>query len=106
MVSIYDLQGRSVFDVKGLGINFGAAVTGGAFISRNSYYGQEFNRVLLNSNGSIATTTLTNKGGYYDARGDTAVNAIAACTGALCGLGQLGGDLAVVSSSTGASACV
>jgi hypothetical protein len=35
--------GINLLNIKDLNTNFGSAITGGAFISRNSYFGEEFN---------------------------------------------------------------
>jgi hypothetical protein len=55
-LTVKDTAGNVSLEVKNFGNSFGTAVTGGAFISRNSYWGEEFNRFQTN-NCSQTTTT-------------------------------------------------
>jgi hypothetical protein len=71
--------GVNLLDVKDLSTNFGSAVTAGAFISRNSYWGEEFNNSHLTGCSTTAALSAGTVNAY--ARGDTGgnLNSAVAC---------------------------
>lgn len=89
---------NSIFNVKHLAANFGAAATTGAFISRNSYWGEEFN--VTQTNNCSATTTAN----AWKVRGDNGNNVGTACT---AGNGELAFSraLGVAASGNTSAAC-
>jgi hypothetical protein len=79
----------NVFDVKDLGTNFGGAVTSGAFIGKNSYFGDEFN---AGHNTTCTVPSTAGNGVNSYARGDYGNSGSAtACTAAGVNVG--GGEL-------------
>jgi|GEM_PF-2871453 len=97
---------NSIFNIKHMGTNFGAAATTGAFISKNSYWGEEFNVTQTNN---CSSTTTTNA---WKVRGDSGNNVGTACTAGngelalsrVLGLGGSGNTSAACSSNS-ATAC-
>ncbi len=79
--------GINLLQVKDLNTNFGSAVTGGAFIGRNSYFGEEFN----NYRGTAATADC------IQGRGDFGDPGTAACT---TGTGELTLDVTTTGGGT------
>lgn len=53
-LSVTDSSNNTLLSLKDLSTNFGAALTAGAFISRNSYFGEEFNMIKPTCNDSTA----------------------------------------------------
>ncbi|TSC85122.1 MAG: hypothetical protein G01um101413_506 [Parcubacteria group bacterium Gr01-1014_13] len=59
-----DSTTSSLLIVKDMNNNFGSAVTAGAFIQRNSYFGEEFN-IFRRGNCTITTTMARGDAGFY-----------------------------------------
>ncbi len=69
-----DSSGNSIFGLKYLAGNFGAFASAGAFVSKNNYWGEEFNVTQTN----VCSRTTTTNG--WKARGDFGSNGGTACT--------------------------
>lgn len=61
--NINNSNANSIFNVRHMGTNFGSLVTGGAFMQKNSYFGEEFNISPVNASQTcLANATSTNIG--------------------------------------------
>jgi hypothetical protein len=95
--------GINLLDVKDLNTNFGSAITAGAFISRNSYWGEEFNNGHATNCGGTFTVAGGDINGY--ARGDYGnAGTATACTLNNTNTANVGGGELNASFSNGAAA--
>jgi hypothetical protein len=78
----------SLLDVKDLSTNFGSAVTAGAFIQRNSYFGEEFNAAMSTATTCTGTATQGNFGWDVGDYGSHQATAGATCASANSGAGE------------------
>lgn len=81
--NINNSSSNSIFNVKHLGSNFGAVATTGAFVDRNSYWGDEFN---LNRTGACTGTATRNS---FGARGDIGGALSTACAAGATNAGEI-----------------
>ena len=86
--------GINLLNVKNLNTNFGGAATSGAFISRNSYFGEEFNSTYLTApvtiTGTAGTVTCSwDRGDMFGGRVGAAPTACSATANTSSGVGEL-----------------
>jgi hypothetical protein len=64
--SIASTVGSSIFDVRNIGTNFGGAAYTGAFVSKDSYFGEEFTQF----HSAVLSVVAAGKGGTSQVRGE------------------------------------
>ncbi len=67
LFSIASTVGSSLFDIRNIGVTFGAAGYAGAFVSKNSYFGEEYSQF----HSLVLTVTTAGKGGTSQVRGQS-----------------------------------
>ncbi len=73
--NINNLNSNSIFNIRHMSTNFGSLITGGAFVGKNSYYGEEFNAVQAANCTHTSTTNVRNARGDYGTHNTCAAGA-------------------------------
>jgi hypothetical protein len=97
--------GINLLTVKDMSANFGSAITGGAFISRNSYFGEEYNTI---QNNNCTPTAATGSAINAWARGDNGNHAGATACSLTANTVPGNGEMTLTTSTAGSttlSAC-
>lgn len=88
--NINNLNSNSIFSVRHMSTNFGSLATAGAFVQKNSYWGEEFNNSHLTACNTTAGVSAGTVNSY--ARGDYG-NAASATACTFAGVSIAGGEL-------------